>query len=146
MAYFISFVKTLSLKLNTKTVHFFFNETSGEFPLLTVALKHFYNTEPMVRTAIRTVTLNIFRIEDESVQHFVHGQMKDFFPVMMHSIVDKVVRMDTFIRSAQNEISNQDRLASMIDEQIGYLTYFADIFAINSKELVRTCVSFTLAN
>ncbi|KAE9555667.1 hypothetical protein FO519_001138 [Halicephalobus sp. NKZ332] len=137
MAYFISFVKTLSLKLNVKTVHFFFNETSGEFPLLTVALKHFYNTEPMVRTAIRTVTLNIFRIEDESVQKFVHNQMKDFFPLMMHSIVDKIVRMDTFIRSAQNEISNQDRLSSMIDEQIGFLNYFSDIFATNSKKLTE---------
>lgn len=30
MAYYISFLKTLSLKLNNHTVHFFYNEVSGE--------------------------------------------------------------------------------------------------------------------
>jgi hypothetical protein len=29
MAYYISFLKTLSLKLNDHTVHFFYNEVSG---------------------------------------------------------------------------------------------------------------------
>lgn len=111
-------------------------QAHGEFPLLTVALKHFHNTEPMVRTAIRTVTLSIFGIQDDSVQRFVNQQAKNFFPDLMRSIMDKVVRMDTFIRSAQNEPSNQDRLSSMIDEQIGYLHYFGDIFALNCKDLV----------
>uniref|UniRef100_A0A7E4ZSZ0 FPL domain-containing protein n=1 Tax=Panagrellus redivivus TaxID=6233 RepID=A0A7E4ZSZ0_PANRE len=135
MAYFISFMKTLSLKINSKTVHFFFNEATGEFPLLTVALKHFYNTEPMVRTAIRTITLSIYKVDDPSVQKFAVEQLKLFLPQLMQSIVDQVVRMDTFIRSAQNESSNQDRLAGMIDEQIGYLNYFGDIFAAQSTEL-----------
>lgn len=129
-------MKTLSLKLNAKTVHFFFNEASGEFPLLTISLKHFYNDEPMVRTAIRTITLSIYQIEDESVQNFIYHQLTDFLPSLMHFIVDKIVRMDTFIRSAQNETSNQDRLASMIDEQMSFLNYFADIFNSNCPKLV----------
>lgn len=29
MAYYISFLKTLSLKLNAHTIHFFYNEVSG---------------------------------------------------------------------------------------------------------------------
>lgn len=31
MAYYISFLKTLSLKLNAHTIHFFYNEVSGIF-------------------------------------------------------------------------------------------------------------------
>lgn len=31
MAYYISFLKTLSLKLNAHTIHFFYNEVSGKF-------------------------------------------------------------------------------------------------------------------
>lgn len=38
MAYYISFLKTLSLKLNGHTIHFFYNEVSGitffEFTIL----------------------------------------------------------------------------------------------------------------
>jgi len=33
MAYYISFLKTLSFKLNSHTIHFFYNEVSDVIPL-----------------------------------------------------------------------------------------------------------------
>ena len=61
MAYYISFLKTLSLKLNPHTIHFFFNEHTNDFPLYTEAIKFFNHNEKMVRIAVRTLTLNVFR-------------------------------------------------------------------------------------
>lgn len=61
MAYYISFLKTLSLKLNSHTIHFFFNEHTNDFPLYTEAIKFFNHSEKMVRIAVRTLTLNVFR-------------------------------------------------------------------------------------
>lgn len=61
MAYYISFLKTLSLKLSDHTIHFFFNETTNDFPLYTEALKFFNHPEKMVRIAVRTITLNVFK-------------------------------------------------------------------------------------
>ena len=45
MAYYISFLKTLSLKLNTHSIHFFFNDRVAEFPLYVEALKLFDHPE-----------------------------------------------------------------------------------------------------
>lgn len=61
MAYYISFLKTLSFKLNTHTIHFFFNEHTNDFPLYTEAIKFFNHSEKMVRIAVRTLTLNVFK-------------------------------------------------------------------------------------
>ena len=78
LAYYISFLKTLSFKLNTHTIHFFYNEVSvyvynrdsyssivwqhlRDFPLYTEAIKFFNHSESMVRIAVRTLTLNVFR-------------------------------------------------------------------------------------
>ena len=80
MAYYISFLKTLSLKLNNHSIHFFFNEVinlnlfffnnlnkkiyfkrTNEFPLYVEAIKFFDHPEAMVRIAVRTITLNIYR-------------------------------------------------------------------------------------
>ena len=61
MAYYISFLKTLSLKLNTHSIHFFFNERMSEFPLYVEAIKFFDHPESMVRIAVRTLTLNVYR-------------------------------------------------------------------------------------
>lgn len=63
MAYYISFLKTLSLKLNAHTIHFFFNEHTNDFPLYTEAIKFFNHSEKMVRIAVRTLTLNVFKGE-----------------------------------------------------------------------------------
>ncbi|EKX44629.1 hypothetical protein GUITHDRAFT_54605, partial [Guillardia theta CCMP2712] len=70
MAYYISFLKALSLRVNADTVHFFFNarKTPGDaastsllpFPLLTEALKFYNHDDHMVRVAVRTLTLNIY--------------------------------------------------------------------------------------
>ena len=45
LAYYISFLKTLSLKLNDRTIHFFFNSQANDFPLYTEAVKFFNTSE-----------------------------------------------------------------------------------------------------
>lgn len=67
MAYYISFLKTLSFKLNPATIHFFFNETTEEFPLLVEVLKLYNWNESMVRIAVRNILLNIVRVQDDSM-------------------------------------------------------------------------------
>jgi Uncharacterised conserved protein len=114
LAYYVSLLKALSLKLNPSTVQFFYNNESrqrglaasaaasskGEtvpkvqdpeetatspnnrrtaslssishdFPLYTEAIKFFNHKETMIRIAVRTLTLNVYRVEDEDVRRFV---------------------------------------------------------------------------
>lgn len=71
MAYYISFLKTLSLKLNAHTIHFFFNEQTADFPLYTEAIKFFNHSEKMVRIAVRTITLNVFDVREEAMLRFI---------------------------------------------------------------------------
>ena len=61
LAYYISFLKSLSLKLNDKTLQFFYNEIDHDFPLYTEAIKFFNNPESMVRTAVRNLVLNVYK-------------------------------------------------------------------------------------
>ena len=63
LAYYISFLKTLSFKLNKHTIHFFYNEHLRDFPLYTEAIKFFNHAESMVRIAVRTLTLNVYKGE-----------------------------------------------------------------------------------
>jgi protein CLEC16A len=71
LAYYISFLKTLSLKLNERTIQFFFNELANDFPLYTEALKFFNHQESMVRIAARTLTLNVYRVDYPPLRKFI---------------------------------------------------------------------------
>ncbi len=44
---------------------FFFNEAANDFPLYTEGLQFFNHPESMVRIAVRTLTLNVFRCDDK---------------------------------------------------------------------------------
>ena len=63
LAYYVSFLKLLSLKLNAETIQFFFDERTGDFPLYSQATKLFDCAEMMVRTSVRTIILNIYRVQ-----------------------------------------------------------------------------------
>ena len=69
--WFASFLKALSLRLNTKTVQFFFNQPRATFPLYTRALDFVNHQEPMVRIAMRTLTLNVYRVQDDAMRAFL---------------------------------------------------------------------------
>ena len=58
--YYVSFLKSLSLQLTQDTIHFFFNDKFNTFPLLSQAIRFFNHKESMVRTSVRTITLNVF--------------------------------------------------------------------------------------
>lgn len=65
LSHYASFLKTLSLRLDEHTIQFFFNESTGEYPLLVIALTLLENTENMVKISAQTVILNIYRVSTQ---------------------------------------------------------------------------------
>ena len=93
LGYYISFLKTISLKLNTKTVQFFF-DTSRDctgFPLYTRAIALAHHKEGMVRAAVRTLTLNVYSVDDAGIQSFVTSPpASNYFLDMARYMADQV--------------------------------------------------------
>jgi protein CLEC16A len=43
----------------------------NDFPLYTEAIKFFNHEEGMIRIAVRTLTLNVYRVEDEAMRKYI---------------------------------------------------------------------------
>lgn len=130
MAYYISFLKTLSFKLNPHTIHFFFN--SSDFPLYTEAVKYFNHPEKMVRIAVRILTLNVFKVDDSSMLKFITGQTVPCLSDLVLFIRDNVI----------NNNVNQchpDKLLLRLDdlfaEHLDHLHYLNDILMLRIDEI-----------
>lgn len=67
---------------------------------------------------------------------FVLSKCEHYFSRLSHSIAEQIIYMDNFARSAQNEISNRDRLLTMIDIHADNMHYINDILIIKNVELV----------
>lgn len=105
MAYYISFLKTLSFKLNPHTIHFFFN--GSDFPLYTEAIKYFNHPEKMVRIAVRILTLNLFKVDEKSMLKFITGQTVPYLSDLVHFIADNVINIEKCLKDNSTSSSSQ---------------------------------------
>ncbi|XP_066153466.1 protein CLEC16A homolog isoform X2 [Euwallacea fornicatus] len=135
MAYYISFLKTLSLKLNAHTIHFFYNEHTNDFPLYTEAIKFFNHPETMVRIAVRTLTLNVYKVDDASMLAFIRDRTAaPYFSNIAWFIGKHIQELDMCVRNEADHHS-QNRLADLVAEHLDHLHYINDILCLNITDL-----------
>lgn len=79
----ILWISILKLSSDSNTVHFFFNEHRADFPLFTEALNFHGHKESMVRAAVRTLTLSVYRVREPSLERFLLGKF-NFLLVILH--------------------------------------------------------------
>lgn len=85
--HYITLLKTLSLRLNSRTAQFFFIQESNAFPLLSQAI-HFLSssTDQMIRTAAQNIILNIFSVQDNIMLKY--ALQADFLDRLCATIVE----------------------------------------------------------
>lgn len=67
LAFFISAVKSIALKLDEGLLQLFFDPAKGSFPLYEVVTRFLDHPEAMVRIAVRNITLTIYALGDSEV-------------------------------------------------------------------------------
>ncbi|XP_073915215.1 protein CLEC16A isoform X3 [Castor canadensis] len=135
MAYYISFLKTLSLKLNDHTVHFFYNEHTNDFALYTEAIKFFNHPESMVRIAVRTITLNVYKVDNQAMLHYIRDKTAvPYFSNLVWFIGSHVIELDTCVQTDE-EHRNRGKLSDLVAEHLDHLHYLNDILIIKCEFL-----------
>ncbi|TGZ66150.1 hypothetical protein CRM22_005498 [Opisthorchis felineus] len=135
VAYYISFLKTLSLRLNTNTINFFYLEQRREFDLYVEAIKLFCHPESMVRIAVRTITLNIHRVKDEGSLEFIHHQTSlPYFSYLVWSLGNTILDIDALLRSDMS-VHYRTRLDDLVAEHVDLLHYVNDLLSLNIEGL-----------
>ncbi|XP_059929405.1 protein CLEC16A isoform X1 [Gadus macrocephalus] len=135
MAYYISFLKTLSLKLNNHTVHFFYNEHTNDFALYTEAIKFFNHPESMVRIAVRTITLNVYQVDNKHMLHYIRDKTAvPYFSNLVWFIGSHVIELDKCVQTDE-EHRNRGKLSDLVAEHLDHLHYLNDILIINCEFL-----------
>lgn len=144
MAYYISFLKTLSLRLNEHTINFFYNEHTDDFALYTEAIKFFNHSESMVRIAVRTLTLNVYKVNDAAMLRFIRDKTgAPYFSNLTWFIAQHVRYIDQCVRSDINH-QQRGRLRDLVAEHLDYMHYINDILTLENEMLNEMLVDHLL--
>ncbi|XP_064406876.1 protein CLEC16A-like isoform X2 [Halichondria panicea] len=144
LAYYISFVKTLSFRLNSHTIHFFYNEHLRDFPLYTEAIKFFNHSETMVRIAVRTLTLNVFKVDDKNMLEYIRNKTAaPYFSNLIWFIGNHIIELDECLISQAHHL-NRGRLEESVAEHLDHLHYIGDIQSLGVEPLNAVLVDHLL--
>eukprot|EP00928_Gymnodinium_smaydae_P038725 TRINITY_DN26643_c0_g4_i2.p1 TRINITY_DN26643_c0_g4~~TRINITY_DN26643_c0_g4_i2.p1 ORF type:complete len:923 (+),score=120.31 TRINITY_DN26643_c0_g4_i2:73-2769(+) len=138
LGYFISFLKSLAMRLNAETVKFFFNERAEQFPLYIEAVRFFGHHDVMVRAAVRTLTLQVYGIDDLAMRKFVLETSNcTYFMHLACYLRELWYRLDRVSRTvvAGGEQSMPHSLKEVHEEQQDLLMYLSDVMEVEVPSL-----------
>ncbi|KFO75754.1 Protein CLEC16A, partial [Cuculus canorus] len=116
-------------------VHFFYNEHTNDFALYTEAIKFFNHPESMVRIAVRTITLNVYKVDNQPMLHYIRDKTAvPYFSNLVWFIGSHVIELDNCVQTDE-EHRNRGKLSDLVAEHLDHLHYLNDILIINCEFL-----------
>jgi protein CLEC16A len=158
LAYYICLLKSLAMRLDSKSLKYFFDAQTLGFPLYAEAVRFFCHRDQMVRAAVRTLTLQIYSVEDDGLRNFVleHSASTYFVHLACH-LCELWARFDDAVHQ-QTPRSHKciQRLRSLVnvppqevnEQQQDLLIYLSDVMELGvqaiteslAEQLLRYCL------
>jgi len=135
LAYYITLLKSFAMRLDHETIKFFFiQHPSCTFPLYIESTKFFQNRDQMVRAAVRTITLQVYRIEDQAMRKFVLRHAKeDYFSQLAAYLRVLWIQLDQAVRGAGRDDPAAMHHRNELQQDL--IVYLSDVFELGVKEL-----------
>ncbi|KER28824.1 hypothetical protein T265_04431 [Opisthorchis viverrini] len=150
VAYYISFLKTLSLRLNANTINFFYLEVcisvnscptlinqvilpSGKYGSHRCAYDYIEHSSRWVfRYGFVT---SLYVVKDEGSLEFIHHQTSlPYFSCLVWSLGNTILDIDALLRSDMS-IHYRTRLDDLVAEHVDLLHYVNDLLSLNIEGL-----------
>ncbi|CAJ1362356.1 unnamed protein product [Effrenium voratum] len=136
LAYYITLMKSLAMRLDSESIKFFFiQHPEPAFPLYIEATKFFSHKDHMVRATVRTITLQVYKIQDQPMRRFVlRHAAESYFSQLAYHLQDLWLRLNAAAAKVNSEedvsvVQRENELQQ--DLQI----YLSDVFELGIDEL-----------
>ena len=151
---FLSFMKSLSLRLNKQTVQFFFIEDTATFPLLSRAIEFLQYRDPMVRTGAQSTILNILTIQDPKARKYslsddilqsFAAEVTSQLEAHYNSILELALEYATYIAQPQGKTFTEGKMGEKIENQMrssvdaleDWWYYLEDIYSLKIPKVTN---------
>ncbi|CAN1306549.1 Protein TRANSPARENT TESTA 9 [Linum perenne] len=145
--YYISFLRAVSSKVNLNIlcllvkVH---GDTVVSFPLYSEALKFAQHSETMIQTAVREITLSLYKVSDDMVLQFLSTTpASDYFSSLVHRMKEQCSHLSDLVQAVKESFTDQGRKELLLeaDKISDDMYYIKDILCVGKSHIseVVTC-------
>ena len=130
----VSLMKSLLLKIDEKTIIYFYDQEINKFPILEKALYLYDNPEPMIRSVIKNILLLITKIKNKSLICFLTAfPVAMYYPNLIYKF--KVMIENLNINNLAKNINIHDYLGEKFEELYDAILYINDILLCEEKNI-----------
>ena len=135
--YYISFVKSLILKISTKTIGFFYHAQTYSFPLLGNCLKFYNHPDSMISNTARNIFLYVLKMKHPPcIDYICTLPMLSYFIFLSCRLRDEIKTLNKKIKR-----NKEEDCKILYEEIINDIMYMQDIYSI---EIVK--INYILTN
>ena len=127
--YYINFIKSLTLKINEKTIQYFFLKEKNSFQMLTNMLKFYNHPDQMIRNVIKNTLLTILKLSKDyqPLLDFICSlPVLSYFNFFAYRLRDLIITYYKKVKTNNTEVINY-----LHDEILNDIMYIQDIFSLN---------------
>ncbi|KAL9643434.1 hypothetical protein ABK040_010049 [Willaertia magna] len=136
LAYYINFLKTISLKFDKSIIQFFFDSYNFKFPLYDQAIKFCDHTDSMIRIAVRTITLNTYSVNDPALHNYiVTSSSSSYFTKLSNFLYKQFILLNEVVLKARENKTSIRNLEDYSADILDHIYYLKDIYNVNIQGL-----------
>ncbi|KAG4949345.1 hypothetical protein JHK86_042584 [Glycine max] len=143
LSYYISFLRAISGKLNKNTISLLVKTRNDEvvsFPLYVEAIRFAFHEENMIRTAVRTVTLNVYHVGDECVNRYItSAPHTEYFSNLVSFFRNQCMDLNRLVSETLKNPGpdSTSAIVAAVDEIEDNLYYFSDVISAGIPDVGR---------
>ena len=154
LSFYVNFLKSLSLQIDTTTLQLFFHQEKNSFPLLENALKLYNHEDSMIKNVVKNIFLKFLGLstKHQALKEYIMSiPILKYFCFLSCRLVDMTIQMNRFAGYEKlynyNSINNNEfnfnhpKLKMIHDDLIDEILYLNDILSINDSQ-----ISYALLN
>ena len=128
LSYYVNFLKSISLKIDLTTLHFFFLSQTNSFPLLEIALSLYNHQDKMIQSVIKNILLIMLKLNYEPLIEYICGLPSLFyFSFICCRIKDLLILI-----SKEN---NYEKYKTLQEDIIDEILFIQDIFCLKIQKI-----------
>ena len=145
LSFYVNFLKSLSMKIDSATIQLFYLKDKESFPLLENAMKFYNNDDSMVRNVIKNIFLKFAQLSQEYPplkNYMMNLPMLKYFCYFACRLTDMTMQLNylagyTFYykyNNFKNYTFNFETLKLFHDDLIDEILYIQDLLSINDEQ------------
>ena len=150
LSFYVNFLKSLSMKIDTNTIQLFYQKEKNSFPLLENAIKLYNHVDSMIKNVVRNIFLTFAKMDYLPLkEYFTTLPMLSYFAFLGCRLTDMTIELN-YLSGYENLLNNKefsfdyDKFKALHDDLIDEILYLQDILSLNNKLITTALINSLL--